>query len=92
MGATGMRVFSFKGIGRVFGFTGDAEGANLPAPYGPWVAFKTLDLNRGQPTMGVNADECLDDIEKHGFHLTDAHVRITENAARSEHGSLDTSS
>jgi hypothetical protein len=24
-------------------------------------------------------NECLDDIEKFGFHLTDAHVRITDD-------------
>jgi hypothetical protein len=27
----------------------------------------------------VEARECLDDIEKYGFHITDAHVRITES-------------
>jgi hypothetical protein len=42
------------------------------------VAFKTLDMHRGEPTPGGNANECLDDIEAHGFHITDAHVRITE--------------
>ena len=26
-----------------------------------------------------DVDECLDDLEKHGFHVTDAHVRITES-------------
>jgi hypothetical protein len=86
-----MQVFSFRGVGRVFGFTEHATGANLPAQYGPWVAFKTLDLNRGEQTMGVNAEECLDDIEKHGFHLTDAHVRITENAAGAKLGPHETS-
>jgi hypothetical protein len=29
---------------------------------------------------GVNVDECLDDIDDHGFHLTDAHVRTTQQA------------
>ena len=74
-----MRVHSFRGTGRVFGFTEQATGANLPSQYGPWSAFKTLELDRGgEPTPGVNTKECLDDIEKHGFHITDAHVRITE--------------
>jgi hypothetical protein len=27
---------------------------------------------------GVDANEYLEDIEKHGFHITDARVRITE--------------
>jgi hypothetical protein len=64
----------------VFGATEQATGANLPVQYGPWSTFKTIELDRsGEPTPGVNANECLDDIEKHGFHITDAHVRITES-------------
>jgi hypothetical protein len=75
-----MRVHIFRGIGRVFGVTEEATGANLPSQYGPWSTFKTLDLNRdGEPTAGMDTNECLDDIEKHGFHITDAHVRITES-------------
>ena len=75
-----MLVHIFRGPGRVFGCTNDATGANLPAQYRPWSSFKSLDLSRdGEPTPGVNANECLDDIEKYGFHITDAHVRITEN-------------
>jgi hypothetical protein len=77
-----MRVHIFRGRGRVFGFTEQATGANLPAQCGPWSTFKTIDLNRGgEPTAGVDANECLDDIEKHGVHITDAHVRITESVA-----------
>jgi len=77
-----MLVHSFRGAGRVFGFTEDSKGANLPSQYGPWTAFKSLDLNRhGEPTPGVNTSECLDDIEKYGLHVTDAHVRITERVA-----------
>ncbi|MFZ0819509.1 MAG: hypothetical protein WAM91_05530 [Candidatus Acidiferrales bacterium] len=76
-----MRVHIFRGTGRVFGCTENATGANLPPQYGPWAAFKTLELNRGgESTGGMNTDECLDDIEKHGFYITDAHVRITESA------------
>jgi hypothetical protein len=63
----------------VFGFTQDATGANLPSKYSPWSAFKTIELNRGEPTAGLATDDCLDDIEKHRFHITDAHVRITES-------------
>jgi hypothetical protein len=73
-----MLVHIFRGPGRVFGSTDDATGANLPAQYRPWVSFKSLELSRGEPIAGLNVDECLDDIEKHGFHVTDAHVRITE--------------
>jgi hypothetical protein len=36
---------------------------------------------RGVATPGgVDVTECLDDIETYGFHLTDAHKRITEQA------------
>jgi hypothetical protein len=73
-----MQVHIFRGPGRVFGFTADETGANLPAKYAPWNAFKSVALSREVPTPGVDANECLDDIEKHGFHLTDAHVRITD--------------
>lgn len=73
-----MRIHTFRGPDRVFGFTPDASGANLPATFAPWTAFKTIELQRGEATPGVNTDECLDDIERHGFHVTDAHVRITQ--------------
>jgi hypothetical protein len=75
-----MQVHIFRGEGRVFGFTRDSGGSNLPARHGPWSAFKSVELVRGQTQPGVNVDECLDDIEQHGLHVTDAHVRITEQA------------
>ena len=76
-----MEIHLFRGPGRVFGFTPDAAGAKLPAQFGPWSHFKSVELIRdGAPTPGVNTAECLDDIEAHGFHITDAHVRITERA------------
>jgi hypothetical protein len=33
----------------------------------------------GEPRAGADTNECLEDIEKRGFHITDAHVRITES-------------
>ena len=76
-----MRVHIFRGPGRVFGVTEDATGANLPSRFGPWTAFKPIDLNQdGNPTPGLDVDECRADLEKYGFHITDAHVRITEGA------------
>jgi len=73
-----MQIHIFRGPGRVFGFTGDAAGSNLPSQFGPWTTFKTVSLSReGEPTPGVDTNECLDDIEQYGFHITDAHVRIT---------------
>jgi hypothetical protein len=75
-----MLVHIFRGPGRVFGVTEDAAGSNLPSRFAPWQIFKSIELTRdGEPRAGVNAKECLDDIEKHGFHVTDAHVRITES-------------
>jgi hypothetical protein len=74
-----MQIHIFRGPGRVFGCTRDKTGANLPSKFSPWNSFKIIDLVRGgDPTPGVNTDECLDDIERYGFHLTDAHVRITD--------------
>lgn len=72
-----MLVHIFRGQGRIFGFTENDAGETLPPRYGPWATFKSLEMSRGQPQPGVNVDECLDDIDAHGFHLTDAHVRIT---------------
>ena len=73
-----MQVHIFIGLGRVFGFTRDNLGANLPAQYGPWTAFKSFDVNTGDVQTNFDVNECLDDIEKFGFHLTDAYVRITD--------------
>ena len=73
-----MQLNIFRGAGRIFGLTQDPAGTNLPTQPGPWTHFKTIDLHRGHSTPGVNADECLDDIEAHGFHITEAHIRITD--------------
>ena len=76
-----MQIHIFKGPGRVFGCTQDPTGANLPSRFAPWSPFKSIELRRdGEPTPGVNTAECLDDIEQYGFHITDAHVRITDTA------------
>jgi len=75
-----MRVHVFRGRDRIFGITKDGDGNNLPPQYGPWNLQKTLDMERGEePRAGVRTEDCLDDIEKYGFHVTDAHVRITES-------------
>ena len=75
-----MNVHVFKGPGRIFAVTTDAAGANLPAKYAPWAAFKSIDLEKGVPTPGLDVDECWSDLEAHGLHVTDAHKRITEQA------------
>jgi hypothetical protein len=73
-----MLVHLFRGPGRVFGATADESGANLPTKFAPWSLFKSVELSRDVVTPGIDANDCLDDIEKHGFHITDAHVRITD--------------
>lgn len=72
-----MTIYTFHGGGRVFGFTPDQSGSNLPNQWGNWTAFKTIELTRGQNSNpNVKTDECLDDIEAFGYHITDAHVRV----------------
>ena len=77
-----MQVHIFRGPGRIFAFTTQPSGDILPQKYAPWTAFKSIELRRDEPTPGVDANECLDDIAAHGVHITDAHVRITEEAIR----------
>ena len=77
-----MQVHIFRGPDRIFGFTAEPSGANLPAKYAPWAAFNTIELQKGVTTPGVDADDCLSDLEIHGVHITDAHARITEEAVR----------
>jgi hypothetical protein len=74
-----MLVRLFRGTGRVFAVTREATQERLPAQLGPWTAVKTVELTRGEATPGVETDVCLDDIEKYGVHITDAHLRITES-------------
>lgn len=66
----------------MFGVTPHPGGENLPSRFSPWTPFKTIELNRDGVTPGVDAIECLDDIESYGFHITDAHVRITEDVVK----------
>jgi hypothetical protein len=75
-----MQVHVFRGTGRVFAFTESGGADNLPERYAPWTPFRTLDVVRGQAQQSFNVDDCLDDIAQHGIHVTDAHVRITEQA------------
>ena len=73
-----MQVHIFRATGRVFAFTQDESGSNLPTELGECSHFKTIPMARGESPPGVNVEECLDDIERHGFHITDAHVRVTD--------------
>lgn len=73
-----MQVHMFRGPGRVFGFTCDNSGANLPPLFAPWTHFKTIEMHQGESMPGVDVAECIADLEAFGVHVTDAHVRITE--------------
>jgi hypothetical protein len=77
-----MQVHVFRGPGRIFAVSANPTGADLPPKYAPWAPFKSLELRRGEPTPGLDVDECLDDLEAYGVHVTDAHARITEQALR----------
>src|ERR1700733_389092 len=77
------RVHVLRGQDRVFSFTLDEQGTNLPRQYEPWSAFNTIELHHDEPYRGVDVSVCLDDISKHGFHLTAAHKRITHLAVGS---------
>jgi hypothetical protein len=39
-----MQVHLFRGPGRVFGFTSDLSGANLPPQFAPWSHFKSVEM------------------------------------------------
>ena len=75
-----MQVHIFRGIGRIFAVTESRSGDNLPERYAPWSPFKTIEVVRGQAQPGLAVDDCLDDVARFGVHITDAHVRITEQA------------
>ena len=79
-----MLIHIFRGPGRIFGCTRDSAGDNLPARFAPWTRFKTLEMTRGEALPGLNVDECLDDVQAFGFHVTDAHVRITHQVTGGE--------
>jgi hypothetical protein len=53
-----MHVYIFRGTGRVFGFTENAAGTNLPEQFGPWASFKMVDMHREKPQPGVDTNEC----------------------------------
>jgi hypothetical protein len=81
-----MQIHTLRGSGRDFAFTQDEGGGNLPAQFAPWTLFKTFDLNRGDEDTNFNVNECLDDIDKFGFHLTDAHRRMDPQGLREKLG------
>lgn len=77
-----MQVHIFRGPGRVFGFTTQSSGENLPSQFAPWATFKSAEMRQGESMPGVDVDDCLRDLAAYGIHVTDAHARITEEAIR----------
>ena len=73
-----MQVHIFRGTGRVSPSPHMQAGGDLPTQYGPWTAFKSVKMHPDEPQGGVDVNACLADIDAHGFHLTDAHRRITD--------------
>jgi hypothetical protein len=74
-----MYVYVFKGTNRLLGFTTNSSGENLPTGRGPWVLTNRLDMSReDDPRPIVQTVECLDDIEMHGYHITDGYRRVTD--------------
>ena len=75
-----MYVYVFKGADRLLAFTADNHDENLPSAHGPWELTNRLDMSReDDPRPMVQTHECLDDIEMHGFHITDGNRRVTES-------------
>lgn len=77
-----MRIYVFAAAkGASFGFSPDETGSNLPAEYGPWAPFKSIDVNRREERgtagiadvhrMGVDVAEMLESLENRGYHLID---------------------
>ena len=75
-----MKIQIYRGTGRVFAFVAVGHETPLPQRHGPWASFKIVDLVAGQPQPGVDVGDCLEDIARHGIHVTDAHARITQEA------------
>jgi hypothetical protein len=75
-----MQVEVYRGAGRIFAFVEAEAEETLPLRYAPWTPFRTVTMVRGRSEQGVDVDDCLNDIEEYGIHVTDAQVRITERA------------
>ena len=53
-------VFNSTQNPKVYGFTADATGVNLPGEDGPWIPFKSLKMNVGEKSpTGVDTDAVL---------------------------------
>lgn len=66
-----MLVHVFSGPGRLCGFTADEADAALPSTFGPWTFLKLMDVTRDVAAVGIDSNLCLEDIQRHGFHIAD---------------------
>jgi NTE family protein len=74
------KVHVFTSRDRVFGFSLNEQGTNLPQQFGPWVSVSAIELYDDESHQGFDMTACLEDITQYGFHLTAAHKRITQLA------------
>ena len=68
----------------MFSIIREEAGANLPVQLAPWTFFKTIEIESGLPSPGLDVEGCLADLSAFGVHITDVHVRITEQALSSD--------
>lgn len=74
-----MRIYIFKSsTPKLYGFTPDQTGFNLPADGGPWTLLKTSDANPNDgPRIGISSQAILEGVRQQGYHLGLFEVRTT---------------
>lgn len=74
-----MYVYVFEGPEGVLGFATHSDGLTLPATHRPWVLINRLIMSDDDDDRPiVRTRECMDDIQRYGFHLTQGNRRVTE--------------
>ncbi len=64
---------------KVYGFTADASGANLPDDQAPWIPVKSMEMLPGEPSrIGLDAHAVLMGIADNGYYVTAAEINISE--------------
>jgi|tagenome__1003787_1003787.scaffolds.fasta_scaffold20104194_2 hypothetical protein len=72
-------VFNSTQNPKLYGFTADATGANLPSENGPWILFKSLKMNAGEKgRIGVDTDAVLMGISDRGYYLSAAELKFED--------------
>jgi hypothetical protein len=74
-----MKVYSFHSgkDNRIYGFTPDATGGNLPPTMKPWRKHGEHDVNPGDTRIGVSTDAILEGIKRDGFYLAAVEIKVT---------------